>query len=94
MDEICGEKFIFGSFKEAQSVRDEVDYIINITGHIPVRTFLELVTGMEVEWIGEKDLLDNFGWLDILGWKIRQNTYHWVLQTTKPVRIFKGESHD
>lgn len=94
MDELCGEKFIFGSFNEAQNARDEVDRIIDREGHITVRAFLEIVTGMEVMWIGEKDLLDNHGWLDILGWKIRQNIYHWVLQTTTPVRIFEGESND
>ena len=88
-DQCFGEKFTFGSFKEAQAVRENADALIYKDGYITVRIFLKLIFhGSEGVWVGNKDFLDHWGWEDTLCWKIKETGYHWVLDTPQPKKIF------
>lgn len=96
-DSYFGEKFVFGSINEAQHVVDSIDIIISHRGYATVREFLILVMdGNDIIWKGDKDLIDNYGWLDTLGWKIREaGCFYWLLETTDPQQINElGERND
>lgn len=95
-DEFMGEKFTFGTFNEAQSIRDSADMLIDKNGHITVREALKLIFhGKEGIWVGMEDFLNNWGWTDTLCWKVKQTGYFWVLDTPEPKRLFieEGESY-
>ena len=95
-DQFLGEKFTFGTFLEAQSVRDSADMLINKDGHITVRDVLKLIFhGKDAMWIGMDDFLDNWGWTDTLCWKVKETGYFWVLDTPHPKQLFlKGGQND
>lgn len=89
VDEFLGEKFTFGTFHEAQAVRDGADLLIDKDGHITVRDMLKLIFhGKEGVWTGMDDFLNNWGWTDTLCWKIKQTGYFWVLDTTQPKNLY------
>lgn len=94
-DEFLGEKFTFGSFNEAQAVRDNADLLIDKDGYITVRDLLKLIFhGHDAVWVGMEDFLDYWGWTDTLCWKVKQPGYFWVLDTPQPKKLFKYERKD
>lgn len=97
MDEqLMGEKFTFGTFNEAQAVRDKADAAIDKDGYITVGEFLKIIfNGKTGVWVGMDGFLSRWGWQDTLGWKIKQTGYFWVLDTPDPKELQElGEQND
>ena len=92
VDQFLGEKFIFGSFNEAQSIRDSADILIDKYGHITVQECLKLIFhGKPGAWPGMEDFLETWGWTDTLCWKVKQEGWSWVLDTPQPKKLFNTE---
>lgn len=91
-DSCYGERFTFGTFQEAQLIRENADFLIDKQGYLTIRDLLKLIFHTEVMWDtwgngNDEDFLDSYGWLDTLGWKVKETGYYWVLDTTDPVEI-------